>query len=691
MRAPWAALAAVITVAVSMVPAGADDKPPDPASAPVRAAETVVVTATRTEQLVSETVPNLVVLTAPELDAAAAPTLDDALRLVPGFNLFRRTGSRVANPTSQGVSLRGLGPSGASRALVLADGLPLNDPFGGWIYWGRVPRESVERIEVMRGGASDLYGSSALGGVIQILTRVPAGRPALSAEGSFGNEGTSEGSLSAGGRRGNWGARLSAGGLTTDGYVLVAEDQRGPVDTRAGVRQAAADLTLDHTRPGGRAFVRGSLFGESRENGTPLQTNRTHLRQLVLGGQRHGPRLGSLDLRLHASAQVYNQSFSAVSADRRSEALNRRQRVPAQDAGFSLQWSRPLGARHRLVAGLLGREVRGASDEVAFASGAATTAVGAGGRERTASLFAEDLVRLSPRVLLSLSARWDRWSHHRALSVTTPLGRPGAPTVRTFPDRDESSLNPRAAVLVNASDRLQLTAAGYRSFRGPTLNELYRSFRVGDIVTQANERLSAERLFGGEAGARWRGGPLTLSGTAFWTETRDPVANVTLSVMPRLITRERQNLGRTRAQGLELDAEARLHQRWTVAAGYALTDGVVHRFPAGPELEGKWLPQLPRHQASLRARYQGSRLGLSAAARLVGRQFEDDRNELPLKSFAVLDLMASHRLARSVEAFVAAENVFDERYAAGLTPVATLGPPRLVRAGLRWRLSGDGQ
>jgi outer membrane receptor protein involved in Fe transport len=687
MRARFAALATTAVLAGG--PAWADDDPPD--NPPLRASETVVVTATRTEQPASETVPNLIVLTAQELDAAAPPTIDDALRAVPGFNLFRRTGSRVANPTSQGVSMRGQGPSGASRALVLADGLPLNDPFGGWIYWGRIPREAVDRIEVLRGGASDLYGSSALGGVIQILTRPPGARPALAAEGSFGNQGAAEGSFSAGGRRDNWGARLSAGGLTTDGYVLVAEDQRGPVDTPAAVRLATADLTFDHSRPGTRVFVRGSLFGESRDNGTPLQTNDTHLRQLVVGAERHGARLGSLDLRLHASAQEYDQSFSAVSADRASEALNRRQHVPAQDAGFSLQWSRPLGSRHRLVAGLAGREVRGASDEVAFVAGTATTATGAGGRERTASVFAEDVVRFSPRVLLSLSARWDRWSHRRALSVTTPVGRPSAAVVRTFPDREESSLNPRAALLVNASDRLQLTLAGYRSFRGPTLNELYRGFRVGDVVTQANESLTAEHLHGGEAGARWRGGPVTLSGTAFWTETRDPVANVTLSVMPRLTTRQRQNLGRTRARGLELDAEARFRERWTLVAGYALTDGVVSAFPAGPELEGKMLPQLPRHQASLRARYQGERLRLSATARLVGRQFEDDRNELALDSFAVLDLVASHRLGRTVEAFVAAENVFDERYVAGLTPVATVGQPRLVRVGLRLRLGGDGR
>src|SRR5687767_2616850 len=146
--------------------------------------ETITVTATRTETRVADTPASVVVLSREAVESSAAPTLDDALRQVAGFTLFRRTGSRVANPTSQGVTLRGVGASGASRALVLDDGVPLNDPFGGWVYWGRVPRASLERVEVLRGGASDLYGSSAMGGVIQFIRRKS---PALSVDVSAGS------------------------------------------------------------------------------------------------------------------------------------------------------------------------------------------------------------------------------------------------------------------------------------------------------------------------------------------------------------------------------------------------------------------------------------------------------------------------------------------------------------------------
>ena len=134
------------------------------------------VTATRTSILPTgvdnvESQPDAVVVNDKQLEQWGALTTDDKLRQVPGFSLLRRSGSQTANPTSQGVSLRGLGASGASRALVLVDGIPINDPFGGWIYWARVPQASLEQVQLVPGGVSALYGNDALGGVINMETR----------------------------------------------------------------------------------------------------------------------------------------------------------------------------------------------------------------------------------------------------------------------------------------------------------------------------------------------------------------------------------------------------------------------------------------------------------------------------------------------------------------------------------------
>src|SRR5215212_5147965 len=266
------------------------------------ASDTITVTATRTETRIADTPASVVVLSAADLAATPAATIDDALRQVPGFTLFRRSGSRTANPTSQGVSLRGIGASGASRALVLDDGVPLNDPFGGWVYWGRVPREALERVEVLRGGASDLYGSSAMGGVIQFIRRKSH---ALSIDASAGSEETGALSLFAGSSHANVAVDL----FSTDGYVLVRPGQRGAVDVEADSRHASIDGTLRRDA----AFVRGSYYSESRNNGTPLQENDTTIRQLAGGAT-----LGAWTLRAYGTDQDYFQTFSAIADGRQS-------------------------------------------------------------------------------------------------------------------------------------------------------------------------------------------------------------------------------------------------------------------------------------------------------------------------------------------------------------------------------------
>ncbi len=653
---------------------------------PAPVSERVTVTATRTETRVDETAASVTALSAEDLSTTAALTLDDALRQVPGFSLFRRSGSRTANPTAQGVSLRGVGASGASRALVLADGVPLNDPFGGWVYWDRVPRASVEGIEIVRGGASNLYGTEAMGGVINLITRKARGA-ALSFETSYGNEQTPDASLSSSLRVGRWGASLAAEAFHTDGYVLVDPSERGPIDTPAGSEHATANFTLERqVSQQGRAFVRGSVFSEWRENGKPLERNRTHLRQLAAGGDWTSSAWGSLSLRVYGGPQVFDQNFFAVAPDRSSETLTRIQRVPAQQLGMTGQWSRAAGARQTLVGGVESREVRGSSDELVFVSGRLTTGIGAGGRQGTIGLYGEDIIRLTSRWLLTAGVRLDDWRNYDALSTTQPLAKPGPPAVKTYADRTEQAFSPRLSVLSKLTENIAVTASAYRAFRAPTLNELYRSFRLGNILTLANDSLLAEQLTGAEAGASFStpNRRLVARGTVFWSDIERPIANVTLNLQPTLITRQRENLGSTRSRGIELDLAARLTETLDVSGGYEFADAKVVSFPGNAALEGLLIPQVPRHQLTLQMRYSApSRVTLGLEARAVGAQFDDDQNLLRLGSFLTADAIVSRPLTHGLEVFAAGENLFNQRYAVGRTPVTTIGPPLLARIGVR--------
>jgi outer membrane receptor protein involved in Fe transport len=652
---------------------------------PAGVAEQITVTANRTSTRLIETPTSVVVLSPQDLAATAALTTDDILRQVAGFSLFRRTDSRTANPTAQGVSLRGLGASGASRALVLADGFPLNDPFGGWVYWSRVPRAEIGRLEVASGGASHLYGSDAMGGVVEVL-RKPADRSAFALDTSYGNEDTPDVSFTGSKQLGNWAGALSGELFRTDGYIPVSQDLRGSVDTPADSEHGVGEVTVRRNfGDRGSAFARGSLFGEDRDNGTRLQTNSTTVRELDFGTNWLNQDLGSLTLRAYLSRQVLNQTFSAVTVDRDSEALTRVQRVPAQQVGFSGQWSRPLGTRQNLVAGIEQWTVHGEDDETVFSSGTATSLANAGGREANWGGYLEDIVRVTDRWLLTLSGRVDRWQNYDAFSARIPLSALTTATVTPFDDRSETFFSPRLALLHRLTRNLALTASGYRSFRAPTLNELYRSFRVGNVFTQANDQLRAERLTGGEVGAIVSGWDqrFMLRGNFFWSEITRPIGNVTQSVTPTLITRRRQNLGRTRSRGVELELSGRVTNSFTLSGAYELTDATVARFPADSTLEGLEIPQVPRNQFTFQARYSKPFLLLGLQGRFVGDQFDDDRNTLLLERYFTMDLMASHPLRPGVELFVAAENLLNQRYDIGRTPVLTVGPPILARIGLR--------
>jgi outer membrane receptor protein involved in Fe transport len=581
------------------------------------------VTATRTETRVADTPASVVVLSKESLASTAAVTTDDALRQVAGFTLFRRSGSRTANPTSQGVTLRGIGASGASRALVLDDGVPLNDPFGGWIYWGRVPRVALERVEVLRGGASDLYGSSAMGGVVQFIRR----NSGMTVDASFGSDET--GNVSAFVAHGD--LRLAADLFSTGGYVLVQPSQRGLVDVPADSRHAAIDATWRRER----AFVRGSFYREQRENGTPLQENDTTLVQLSSGAE-----IGDFALRAFASDQDYRQTFSSIAEDRSSERLTVDQRVPSSSFGASGQFTRVVGARHALVAGAEVLQVRGTSDELRGA-----TRVEAGGRQRTASLFVEDVVSLGA-LGVTAGVRFDTWEN-------------------------DSQLSPRLSVLYRTNERLSFAASAYRAFRAPTLNELHRGFRVGNVQTLPNENLGAETLTAFELGARGR----NVRATLFWMETADTIANVTLATTPALITRQRRNLGGARSRGVELEGDWRLRRDWRVSAGWLFVDAKTD--------DERRVPQVPRNQAT--AQLQFRRFGVQT--RWSSMQFDDDLNQLRLDGYFVADVFGAWPVTSNVELTAAIENVFDENVQVSATPVIALGQPRAWRVGVRYGLA----
>lgn len=639
--------------------------------------QTVVVTAERNAIPIAQTAANVISLAPAELQSRAAITLDDALRQAPGFTLFRRSNSLTANPTTQGASVRGVGASGASRVLVLDDGIPLNDPFGGWVYWDRTPRIALERAEVLRGGGANLYGNGALGGVVNLITRPPDNLVTVQALGDSLSGHDIAADLSR--RFGPW--TLSAAGETegSDGAFVVAAANRGLIDTPANVKFSNGTLRADRTLgQNSRIFASGSLFAEKRNNGTALQINSTHLGTLTAGLDATAGE-NVFAFRLYGQGEHYHQSFSAIAPDRNSENLTRWQTVPSDQIGFSAQWTRPLGTA-QATAGVDGRLIHGESDETRFSSGVPTSLVAAGGRSNLMGMFGEISAPLLRRLRASAGLRADWWNNDDGFNRTVPLVSDAA-NFRLLASHSETAISPRGGLVYDLASAWQLTATAYGGFRAPTLNELYRAFRLGNVLTLANESLTAEHLQGGEGGVRYVRRRVMVSGTFFQENVDNPVGNVTQSVTPSLITRQRQNIGSLRARGADADLLLTL-SRVQLRAGYEYVRSLVTSFSADPALVGKFVPQVPGHVVSASTVFNAPQhWTVTALLRASSRQFDDDLNQFPLEPYSVAGISVS-RQTGMLTWFGSVSNLFDSRIQTTATPVLNYASPRIISAGV---------
>jgi outer membrane receptor protein involved in Fe transport len=632
---------------------------------------------------------------AEQIQASGAATVDEVLRQAPGFSLFRRSGSLFANPTTQGVSLRGIGASGASRSNVLLDGIPLNDPFGRWVHWNAVPRVSIADVQVFNGAASDTYGGGALGGVVNLHSR-PVSKSFGALEASYGALDTPDLSFDGGLRLGDWGISANGEALRTEGYILVPASQRGTVDTPAGTADLAGTMQLSRTlAEQGMFFVRATSFAESRKNGTPLQTNNTRLPGVAAGSDWTISNIGSFSVRVYGADEVYNQNSSSVAANRNSETLTDVQRSPSQDLGLAGQWQRTFGGRHTVTAGIEALDAQGHSMDTT-----STARTDAGGRQRTLGYFGQDAVQLAPTWLLTFGGRIDTWLNSRGYLHRTAIPG-GAFIATTFANRSETAFDPRVSLLHTFPHNVSASVSVYRAFRAPTLNELYRSFRVGNVVTNANPNLNAERLTGGEASASLREWheKLTLRATFFWSEIRDLITNTLVSAVPAgcnigaqpgqtgacaTITDLRANIGSTRARGVELSAELRLRQRMQISAGYVFNDSTS---VSGTPFVRAQVPLVPKNEVTAQWSYAAPRWTAGVQGRFVGNAL-DDTTFLPLGRAFTVDAEVSRQILPHANLFLAAQNLFDDRYNVARTPVSSLGPPVLLRGGIRLDFGG---
>jgi outer membrane receptor protein involved in Fe transport len=617
------------------------------------------------------------IMTAQALHQAAGVPLDDKLRTIPGFELFRRSSSLVSNPTSQGVSLRGLGSTSASRSLVVFDNVPLNDPYGEWIHWEEIPQLDIQSVEVVRGGASDLYGSSAIGGVISIEPVRPK-NSTLQFTSSGGSESTVDGALLGSLTLGKWSGLMTGGAVATDGYILTAPAYRGPIDQPSNVHAQNALVQFDRDLGNSqRIFLRGNALDEARHNGTPIQNNGTRLWRYAAGSD-----LTDFIFRVYGTAEHYRQRFSSVNSAQTAETLSSSAEEPSNELGFAGLWHHPFGRDLLLLAGADTHYIRAASYQTLYLGSGGVNNTAA--KQRQTGVYGE-LLFTPKNWTFSGSARIDHFSNYDVNQFVTAIGTTHPPSF------SETPFDPRLGVTRRLTQSLALSASGFRAFRSPNEDELYAKTQVGQQVTLPNPYLRSERATGWETGLQ---ADLHRIGSSvrvsyFWTQVNRPITTLNVASTPTSQVLMRANLGQIESRGVSLDYSARPARWISVDGGYQYANATVTKFQQQPSLVGNWIPEVARNMATAQVGFTQRRLGfLSFQGRASGHQFDDTANQYYIPGYFRLDVYAAHEFRHNISLFASGQNLFDRAIIVGKTPLPTLGTPRVARFGLRYTFGG---
>ena len=633
------------------------------------------------------------------LMTTASGRIEDALKDVAGLAAFRRTDSRTANPTSQGVTLRALGGNAASRALVLLDGVPVADPFGGYIPWSAIDPSQLGSVTVLRGGGAGAFGVGAVAGTITLASGTPDTLSPFTLSVAGGSRASYEASAGITARLGGGFVSASARFDRGDGFFIIPANQRGPVDIPARYRswgvslRAVAPLSeTSEIQVAGRAFddkrVRGLERANSRVRGADASI------RIVARGE------WGLEALAYLQTRDFAGGFASVAAGRATATPTLDQyRTPATGIGGKIEVRPPLGAGHDVQIGIDARRGDGASHErFRFVGGRFTRLRVAGGPTSTIGAYAEDSWTASDTLTLTAGIRADRWTISSGRFVETDSDT-GLPTLTIItPARSGWRATARGGLVWKPLESLGLRTAAYSGFRVPTPNELYRPFRVGADATAANADLNPERARGVEAGFDWRPIPTArLSVTGYANRLAGAIANVTLGRGPGIFPqvgfvagggafRQRLNLDAIDVLGVEADAMVSVG-RWTANASLAWADPRVRTAGPSAALDGLRPAVTPQISASGTLAWSGERLGGGVTLRYFGAQFDDDQNLRRIAPATTVDATARLTLGHGVSVEVRGENLADALVVSGVSADGLIdrAQPRTVWLGLRWR------
>jgi len=626
------------------------------------------------------------VLSEDDIALIPATSIDDLLRGVTGVQL-PLSSSGYNFPANPSVSIRdlGLGDNG-TRTLVLVDGTPANGGFFGTVYWNRVPVTEVERIEVIRGGSSGTFGGLAQSGLINIVTKKPGDTPRLNLE-------------ARGGQFGYWGVDVSGSAAVTDqiavsaygvyedsdGFRELVAEQRGPIDQKTSYENARFGGSTYFTPSEGLTlFVRGNFYDQNQGGLTPQARSFTRVWDITTGADWKVNDAGQVEVRAFYQDERF-QTFNASGIfGRTADELRFTSVSESEDIGGSISYQHDFGGFLRqIVVGVDGRFVDGENDAQtfeAFSGGALFLDETNFGKQRDIGLFAEASFVPVNNLEILINIREDFYKNHDGSEIENGVSS-------TLPNNSFEFFSFRTAVRYQLHEAIALRGAAYRSFRAPTLSELYRSFGSSFFQGLSNPELEEEKTLGGEIGIELSGPFGTyLEANVFQSRVKNFVGTTFFGFLRGTPTVQNTNLGEIRSRGIELIGSAPLGDYLNLDLGYTYLDGEVRENPDDIDLVDTRIEGAPEHVFTWGLSLDNWN-GFSGylRGRTLSSQFQFAGNDSPLDKHVVVDLGLSYQVSDHVEVFFKGENLFDEDYAASNirgsiqrgTPVRAIGGIRI--------------
>jgi len=647
---------------------------------------------------------DIVTLEPRQLNASGSNRIEDVLRDVAGFQQFRRTDSRTANPTSQGATLRALGGNASSRALVTLDGAPLGDPFAGYIPWFAIAPERLGNVRVIRGAGAGAFGTGALAGTIELNIADPATLPGVQVALDYGGRNALTASAIGSTRLGTGAVSLFGRYDRGDGYVIIPAGQRGPADIAARYAQGSVGLNARLPVSGDVALLVDALgFEDHRVRG--IDGNTSTVRGVDSSVRLRGTGRWQWQALAYVQAETFANTVVALDAARAVATLSLDEyNTPATGLGGKLELRPPTGKQLELRLGVDLRDDSGQTDERSrFLLGRYTRLRTGGGHNQVAGGYAEVSATPLPeifgdRLALTAGGRIDHWRItggflHEIDAQTL------ATTIDERPaDRSGWQLSARGGIALDVVPGIKLRAAAYTGYRLPTPNELYRPFRVGADAVASNNALDLERLRGVEAGVDLHpSSAVRLGVTAFASRLGGAIGNVTAGAGPGNfpevgfvaaggIYRVRRNLDAIVARGIEADAHVSAGA-WRLDASYAYTHARIRAAVLAATLNGLPPALTPAQQASATlgwVPWQGALIALTG--RYSGAQNEDDLGARHLNDAAAFDAVILLPVRRGVSLTLRGENLTDTLIESGIstTGIVDRGTPRVLSVGVRF-------